>query len=111
MLEKIKKIILENSEEKVFGCIHCKEDDELCINNISLMADELKKLFDAELKDLEHHKNNTVGLLATDKTIQFISNELTNRINEEFAFDLKTVESFHLQQFISEYFQTISYTI
>lgn len=66
MFDKIKKIILENSEEKVFGCIHCKEDSELCIDNISLIADEIKKLFDAELKELQHHRATTVGLYAID---------------------------------------------
>lgn len=66
MLDKIKKIIIEKSEEKVFGCIHCKEDSELCIDNISLMADEIKKLFDAELKELQHHRDTTVGLYSID---------------------------------------------
>lgn len=111
MFNKIKEIILEHSEEKVFGCINCKEDSEICIDNISLMADEIKKLFDRELKDLEHHKNNTVGLLATDKSVNFISNQLTNKINEEFAFELKSVESFHLEEFISEYLQKIYFKV
>lgn len=44
MKEKIKKAILENSESKVFGCIHCQEVNELCINDLSLMTDEINSL-------------------------------------------------------------------
>lgn len=50
MKNKIKTIIQNNSTEKVFGCINCKEDSELCIDNISLLTDEIKKLFDEEKK-------------------------------------------------------------
>lgn len=40
MRDKIKKIIFDNSQEKIFGCSYCKEDSELCISSISVMADE-----------------------------------------------------------------------
>jgi len=46
MNNKIKKIILENSENKEFGCIHCQEESELCITNITLLADEIEKRFE-----------------------------------------------------------------
>lgn len=74
----IKSAILNNTIEKNFGCIHCKEDSELCIDNMSLLVDEINKILNDKLKELQHHKDTTVGLYAFDFDPKLIIHKFIN---------------------------------
>ena len=74
--QKIKIIILNNSEDKVFGCIHCQEDTELIIDDLSILSDKLA---------------------TNDKET---ANKIVNGINKEFNLNLLTVDSAQMQDYI-----------
>lgn len=55
---KVKDAILESSEEKVFGCIHCKEDSERVITDLSIMVDDIVKATKLNILVLEDYNKD-----------------------------------------------------
>lgn len=74
--EKIQTAISNNTEEKVFGCIHCKEDSEIIVTDMTMLVYEINNSLPV-IKDLLHdffnHKsdaNSEWGLLYTTQQEQ-----------------------------------------
>lgn len=68
LIDKVWDIVEQCSTEKVFGCIHCNDNGESAyvIEDKDYMVYEIMKLISNIQKDLQHHKDTTVGLWAFD---------------------------------------------
>jgi len=54
MKREIKSYVVDETVEKNFGCIHCKEDSEIVIEDMTLFVDGMSDLFQKNITGLLH---------------------------------------------------------
>ena len=81
MQNEIKDVILNNTEEKNFGCTNCKEDSERVINDITMLSNKIAKLFRDKSKDLLHDFFNS----KSDANYHLLYADQQEQIEKEFS--------------------------
>lgn len=71
---------------------HANNQSSEDILETELMADEIKKLFDAELKELQHHRDTMIGLYAIDFNPKGLIKRFVNSQSDATRLPVEDVE-------------------
>jgi len=61
------------------------------------------------IEELQHHKDTTVDLYATDKEMKIIADTITKQLSEK--FNLMSVDSFDINQHLIKYLNTVMFRL